>query len=192
MSDPAVVRDWLAQAARVIASIDAGALADATHALVQARARQGTIWTIGNGGSASTASHLALDLQKAARPDGQGTRAICLNDSMGLVTAWANDESFDDVFKAQLEVLARPGDALVVFSVSGSSPNLVAAVAAAREMQVVTIGFLGKKGGRMRDMVDHAVVVPSDDYGWVESAHLVLEHVVTYALRDAAATQEAR
>lgn len=172
------------EAARVVAVIDVDAVGRALSALLRVRAEGRTIFVAGNGGSASTASHFALDLQKAARPDGAGTRAVSLSDSVGLITAWSNDATFERVFAEQVSVLAQAGDALVVLSVSGSSPNLVAAVQTARERGLVTVGFLGKDGGLARTLVDHAVIVPSDDYGWVECAHLVLAHVLTYALRE--------
>jgi len=171
----------------VIASVDAPHVAAAVRALIEVRAAGGTIFVAGNGGSASTASHFALDLQKWARTDGRGTRAISLSDSIGLITAWANDADFDRVFAEQLTTLAAPGDAFVVFSVSGSSLNLLQALEVARERQLVTVGVLGRDGGRALSLVDHAIVVNSDDYGWVESAHLVLEHVLTNALRQAKA-----
>lgn len=186
MTDSGQVRTWLAEAVRVIGGLDDGEVRAAVQALEAVRAGGGTIFTAGNGGSASTASHLALDLQKWARSNGKGTRAIALSDSIGLITAWANDEDFDRVFAAQLATLGAAGDALVVFSVSGSSPNLVRALETARELGMVTVGVLGKDGGQARALVDHAIVVRSNDYGWVESAHLVLEHVLTYSLRESA------
>lgn len=187
-----IVSDWLRTCADVVAAIDADSMAKASAALVGARRRGGTIFTAGNGGSAATASHLALDLQKAARANGgRGTRALCLSDSMGLVTAWGNDASYDRVFAEQLDVLANAGDALVVISVSGSSPNLVTLLETARRREVITIGLLGRSGGKARALVDIPVLVPSDDYGWVESAHVVLHHVLTYAIRDAVAQESA-
>jgi D-sedoheptulose 7-phosphate isomerase len=178
------IRAWLDDAAACIRGVDAREVEAAVGALRQVRARGRTVFTVGNGGSASTASHFALDLQKAARPDGRGTRAIALSDNMGLVTAWGNDAAFDRVFAEQLLVLGEPGDVLVLISVSGASPNLLSAAVTARERGMATVAFLGKDGGPLRTLVDHPVVVRSHDYGWVESAHLVLEHVVTYALRD--------
>jgi D-sedoheptulose 7-phosphate isomerase len=173
------VEEWLADARRAIEAVDARALARAGHALAEVRYRGGTIFIAGNGGSASTANHFACDLQKATRIEGRGTRAVSLSDNAALLTAWGNDHSFDSVFAEQLRVLAGPGDAFVLFSVSGSSPNLLEAVGVAREMNLATVALLGRDGGRAVSMVDHAVIVPSDDYGWVESAHLALEHVLT-------------
>jgi D-sedoheptulose 7-phosphate isomerase len=184
------IAEWLRTCADVVAAIDPNSLARASRVLVETRQRGGTIFTAGNGGSAGTASHLALDLQKAGRaPGGHGTRALSLSDNMGLVTAWGNDTSYDRVFAEQLEVLANPGDALVIISVSGNSPNLIALLETARRREVVTVGLLGRSGGKSRDLVDIPLLVPSDDYGWVESAHVTIHHVLTYAVRDAATLQ---
>src|SRR5712692_943488 len=106
---------WLDAAAGVLRMIDPAVVARAADTLCEVRARGGVIYTVGNGGSAGTASHLALDLQKAARsPGGPGTRAVCLSDSVGLITAWGNDKAFERVFAEQLEVLGESGDGLVV------------------------------------------------------------------------------
>ena len=179
------VEEWLAHARRALESVDTKALTQAGQALADVRYRGGTIFAAGNGGSASTANHFACDLQKAARIEGRGTRAVSLSDNAALITAWGNDHSFDSVFAEQLRVLAGPGDAFVLFSVSGSSRNLLEAIGVARDMNLATVALLGKDGGRALSMVDHAVIVSSDDYGWVESAHLVLEHVLTNYVRQA-------
>jgi D-sedoheptulose 7-phosphate isomerase len=183
------VDQWLAEATAALTGIDISSIVRAVTALAKVTAQQGTIYTAGNGGSAGTASHLALDLQKAARaPGGRGTRAVCLSDNVGLLTAWGNDTSFERIFVEQLDVLGRPEDGVVVISVSGSSPNLIALLQAARSKGMTSIGLLGRDGGRAAAMVDAPVIVRSDDYGWVESAHVVLHHVLTYALRDAASS----
>jgi D-sedoheptulose 7-phosphate isomerase len=179
------VRAWIAEAADVVRSVDPAPVARAIDVLLGVRARGGVIYTAGNGGSAAAASHLALDLQKAARSPGlSGTRALSLSDNVGLITAWGNDTAFDRVFAEQLAILARPGDGLVVLSVSGSSPNLIALLETAREKEVVSVGLLGRDGGQARELVHVPVVVQSSDYGWVEAAHAVLAHVLTYAMRD--------
>jgi D-sedoheptulose 7-phosphate isomerase len=170
----------LAEAAEALRGVDVGSLARAVDALMNVAARGGVIYTAGNGGSAATASHLALDLQKAA-----GVRALSLSDNPGLITAWGNDTSFDRVFAGQLEVLGRKEDGVIVISVSGSSPNVIALLDVAREKGIASVGLLGCHGGRAAALVDVPVVVPSGDYGWVESVHTVLHHVLTYALRDA-------
>ena len=177
------LKRWVEDAVAALDSVDVGALLLAVRRLSDVRARGGVIYTAGNGGSAATASHLALDLQKAA-----ATRAICLSDSMGLVTAWGNDASFERVFAQQLDLLATERDGLVVISVSGSSPNLIALLESARRLKVTSVGLLGRDGGQARRLVDVPVIVPHDDYGWVETAHVALHHVLTYALRDSLGT----
>jgi D-sedoheptulose 7-phosphate isomerase len=176
----------LGDAAEALRAVDVASVARAVEALGEVQAAGGTIYTAGNGGSAATASHLALDLQKAA-----GIRAVSLSDNPGLITAWGNDASFDRVFAEQLEVLGREADGVVVISVSGSSPNLIALLEVARAKGITSVGLLGRDGGRAAALLDVPVVVPSEDYGWVESVHVVLHHVLTYALRDAAAAARA-
>lgn len=175
---------WLREARAALESVSPGEVSEAVEVLLRTREAGGTIFAAGNGGSATTCSHMALDFQRAARADdGLKTRAVSLADSVGSITAWGNDEAFKEIFSRQLESMARPGDCLVVVSVSGDSPNLVEAVAWARGHGMSTVGLLGREGGVLRGMVDAAVVVRSHDYGWVESAHVVLEHVLTYALK---------
>lgn len=180
---------WLAEATETLRRVDVGSVRRALALLDKVRSRGGVIFTAGNGGSASTASHLALDLQKAASTSaGTGTRAMCLADSVGLITAWSNDTSFDRVFAEQLRVLGRAEDGVVVISVSGDSANLIALLAVARERGMASVGLLGCDGGRAAGLVDVSIIVPSSDYGWVESAHVVLHHVLTYGLRDLASS----
>ena len=177
---------WIGEMSGVLDALDQAEVVRAIEALRTVQRGDGTIFTCGNGGSASTASHLALDLQKAARGGKRRTRAHCLSDSVGLITAWANDHDFAEVFAQQLEVFGKKGDALVVVSVSGSSPNLIRALEMAQELDLVTVGLLGKDGGSALELCTHPVVVRSEDYGWVESVHVVLHHVLTNALRDSA------
>jgi D-sedoheptulose 7-phosphate isomerase len=143
----------------------------------------------GNGGSASTASHIACDLGKTvlgANPTSRASRfrVVSLADNVALLTAWANDEGYATVFAEQVRMLGRAGDVLLVVSAGGSSPNIVLAARAAREQGLETIGLLGFDGGEVRELLDHYVLVPCNDYGHVESAHLVLGHLLTHWLRE--------
>ena len=171
---------WLEDAATLIRGIDVNSVADAAEGLLQVRDANGTMFLAGNGGSASTANHLALDLQKAGiSPKGVRPKVISLSENIGLITAWGNDESFDVVFEKQLEALAEEGDSRLIISVSGSSPNLVRAGSKANDVGMLTVGFLGKDGGACRDLLDCPIILPSWDYGWVESGHVVLHHILT-------------
>ena len=144
------------------------------------------IFVIGNGGSAATASHLMNDLCKGTlgegpegSPDWKRFRAIALTDNVSLLTAWANDAGYSRVFSEPLKNLAQPGDLLVAISASGNSPNILAAVEAAKRIGVRVVGLTGFDGGRLAKLADAALVVPSNEYGPVEDAHAVLGHIIT-------------
>jgi len=146
------------------------------------------VFVAGNGGSAATASHMACDLNKTVLGTGVAApsrrlKVISLVDNAPLMTAWANDVRYDAIFAEQLRNLANPGDLLIVITASGNSPNIVAAVAAAHELGVVPCGLLGFDGGLVRRQLGHAVVVQSDNYGYIEDAHLMLTHLITAYLK---------
>ncbi len=147
--------------------------------------RGGTVFVLGNGGSAATASHFACDLMKGTRIGTAPTfRVVSLNDNVPLLTAWANDTSYDRVFAEQLVALVRPGDVVVAISCSGNSPNVLAAAAAARSSGATTIALTGKSGGRLRHLSDVVVRVPLASIEQVEDAHLVIGHSLCVALRE--------
>ena len=148
----------------------------------------GQVLIAGNGGSAATASHMAMDLGKTTlghrpRPGTLRVRALALSDPGAVLTAWANDGGYERVYAEQIAALARPGDAVVLISVSGNSPNIVAAAHAAREARSSVVALLGRPGGALRVLADLAIVVPSEDYGVVEDLHLIINHIVTRYLR---------
>ena len=143
----------------------------------------------GNGGSASTASHMAANLSKTIfgrRPDPGRRRfkVLALADNIPTLTAWANDTDYDRVFAEQVQTLIDPGDVLIVISGSGKSPNIVEAVKTANRLGATTIGLLGAGGGEIKDLAHHALIVASDDYGPIEDVHLMLNHIFTACLRE--------
>lgn len=147
------------------------------------------VFVIGNGGSASTASHMACDLAKNIfGPDPAASsgrfRVISLTDNVATITALGNDLGYDRIFTEQLRQLAEPGDTLIIISGSGNSPNVVHAAMFARGAGLETIGILGFGGGKLKDLVDLTFIVPSDEYGPVEDIHLVLNHIVTTCLKE--------
>jgi D-sedoheptulose 7-phosphate isomerase len=143
------------------------------------------VFVLGNGGSASTASHMAADLAKnTIGPNMRRFRIISLNDNVPLLTALSNDLGYSRVFAEQLMNLIRPGDVLVVISGSGDSPNVLRAIEYARAECAQIVGLLGFAGGRARDQCDTAIVVDSDDYGVIEDAHLILNHILVEYFRD--------
>ena len=143
------------------------------------------VFIMGNGGSAATASHFANDLSKgAAVPDLPLFRAIALTDNMPLFSAYANDLGYEHVFAKQLSNLMHEGDVVIGFSGSGNSPNVLRALQMARSMQAVAIGFAGFDGGKLKEMVDICVLVPSYSMERVEDLHLIVEHLICTCLRD--------
>ena len=191
-----IVKRQLARLQDCLRQLQADQIADVAERLWDVARLGGQIIVAGNGGSAATASHMALDLGKstlggARRRVAFRIRTVALNDAGPVITAWANDHGYDRVFAEQIVTLARPGDAAVFCSVSGNSPNIVAAARAARSIGTVVIALLGRPGGVMRDLADLAVVVPSEDYQIVEDAHLAISHMVTRYLMKAMASAAA-
>jgi D-sedoheptulose 7-phosphate isomerase len=153
--------------------------------LHEARMRGRQIFILGNGGSASTASHFVCDLSKNTRHRGwPNFKAIGLADNMAILSAYANDEGYDTVFASQLENLVQSEDVVIAISTSGNSPNVLKAVELANNMHATTIGFTGFDGGRLSSIVSLDVHVPSDTIEQVEDVHLMLEHLITKILRE--------
>jgi D-sedoheptulose 7-phosphate isomerase len=172
--------DYIETLCGVLRALPLKGLAHAMLLLERAFIEGRLVFIAGNGGSAATASHMANDLVKGvARVGGRGLRTIALSDNVPLITAIANDKNYDEIFADQLLTLGRPGDVLLVLSGSGNSTNIVRVVQVARKMQITTIALLGMEGGQVAEMTDVSVIVPSDDYGPIEDAHVVLDHLIT-------------
>jgi D-sedoheptulose 7-phosphate isomerase len=144
-----------------------------------------TVFLIGNGGSASTASHMMNDLCKFTVVERRPRfRAISLTDNVPLLTALGNDVAFSEIFVEPLRSLARPGDALIAISGSGNSPNIVRAVEYEIEHDIRTIGLCGSPGGRLAALAELRIIVPADRIGQQEDGHLILNHTIATALRE--------
>jgi D-sedoheptulose 7-phosphate isomerase len=175
---------YLAELQPVLEKLAAEDLAQVESVLLRARADGRMIFIIGNGGSAATASHMANDLNKGAAVPGQPRfRALALTDNVPLITAWANDTQYDHVFVEQMANFFEPGDVVVAISGSGNSPNIVAAVEWAHHGGAVTIGLTGGSGGRLRELVDYCVVVPTGWMEQIEDMHLAIAHALCISLR---------
>jgi len=143
------------------------------------------IFVMGNGGSAATASHFALDLAKnTIMPGAPRLKAISLTDHVPLITAWSNDTHYEHIFAEQLANLIEPGDVVIGISASGNSPNVINAVKLARQSRAATIGLLGATGGKLKSIVDAAVLAPGQNIEQEEDAHMILAHVITRHMRE--------
>lgn len=167
-------------------------LARVTEHLLDCHRRGSTVFILGNGGSAATASHFACDLAKGTRVQGlPAFRVVALNDNVALLTAWANDSSYERIFAEQLSALVRTDDLVILISTSGNSPNVLAAAIEARRAGATTIALTGARGGRLARLADLAVRVPAQSIEQVEDIHLSIAHSICVALRGRLCTQAA-
>ncbi len=161
--------------------IDLAKIEQAIEWLKEARAAGKAIFTCGNGGSASTASHFATDIVKGASYGRDARfRIIPLTDSLSTMTAYANDVSYDAVFVEQLKNFAQPGDVVMGISGSGNSPNVLRAIEYANSIGCKTIGLTGRDGGKLGPMVGLNIQVPVHHMGRIEDGHMIVTHMLAY------------
>ncbi len=181
-ADPvAFARAYLDYVSLILKRIDLGEIGRLVETLLDARERGATVFLIGNGGSAATASHMANDLCIGCNHDDLPFRAVALTDNVAVMTAISNDFGYEEIFSRQLRVLGRKGDVLVAISASGNSPNLLKALEFARECGIKTVALTAFDGGKMKAVADQCVHVPTDfkEYGPAEDAHMVLDHLIS-------------
>jgi D-sedoheptulose 7-phosphate isomerase len=139
----------------------------------------------GNGGSAATASHFVCDLAKGTiTPGCPRVRALCLADNTPLITAWANDKSYDSIFAEQLKVYLDPDDLVVAISGSGNSPNVLRAVEVAKEGGATCYGLCGFDGGQLAQLAHYAIVIPAEHIQQVEDIHLLILHSISLLVKE--------
>jgi len=155
-----------------------------TQVLMDAYDHCRMIFLFGNGGSAALASHLACDLGKGTvNGNGKRFRVLSLADNVPMMTAWANDVHYEDIFAQQMENYVKPGDVAFAISGSGNSPNVLKALQAARRAGAITIGLSGFKGGGMKELCDRCLIVPSDNMQMIEDLHLCISHALFTCVR---------
>ena len=164
----------------VLQRIDTTEVGRFIQTLLDARERGATVFFIGNGGSAATASHFANDLSIGTNHYDKPFRGISLTDNVPIITAISNDFGYEEIFVRQLRILAKKGDVLVGISASGNSPNLLRAFDYARSAGIRTVAITAFDGGKMRTSADEGIHVPTEpkEYGPAEDAHMVLDHLV--------------
>ena len=138
----------------------------------------------GNGGSASDAQHIAAELSGRFYTDRPPLYAEALHVNSSYITAVANDYGYDETYARMLEACGRKGDVLVGISTSGNSPNVVKALKKANEIGLTTIGFTGSKGGKMNDICDIMIKVPSDDTPRIQEAHILVGHIICQLIEE--------
>jgi D-sedoheptulose 7-phosphate isomerase len=179
------IKTYLAQLQETVANLPAEPVDQVISILLECAWAGHKVFIFGNGGSASTASHFACDLAKnTIVPGAPRFKVIALNDNVPLITAWGNDTSYDNIFAEQLINLVEPGDVVIGISCSGNSANVLKAMTVARQYKATTIAFSGDHGGRLKDLVDLCLMVPSPRIEQQEDVHLILEHSICAAIRE--------
>ena len=194
MENKEFIENYFEEMQEVIKKLPKEEIDKAIEILFEAWKNEKQIFTIGNGGSASTATHFAADISKTTIIEGKKRfKAIGLTDNVPLISAWTNDAGFDNVFVGQLENLLQQGDVVIVISVhggSGWSANLVKAIEYAKRRGAKTIGLTGFDGGIMKMVCDACIVVPINSTPHVESFHVVLQHLIVFCLKEKKAKHE--
>ena len=193
MENKDFIQNYLSEVRKVAETISVVDIDRAIELLFEAWKNGSQVFTCGNGGSASTATHFACDLSKTTIVNGKKRfKAYCLNDNIPLMSALINDEGFDNLFYEQLKNLFHEGDVLVCISVHGGvgrdkvglwSQNLLRAMKCAKDMGGKTMGLSGFDGGPMKEIADACIVVPINSTPQVESFHLALGHLICACLR---------
>lgn len=179
------IKRYLEEATSVTRAMDPAVIRQVSDILLAALREGRQVFLFGNGGSAATASHFAVDLGKGLQAaDGRRLKALALTDAVPLMTAWANDTDYSRIFSEQLVNFVRPGDVAIAISGSGSSLNVLKGIRTATEKGALTIGFTGDMGGKLKELVDLCVVVPSGNMQHIEDCHMIVAHVIYTDLRE--------
>jgi D-sedoheptulose 7-phosphate isomerase len=173
-------RQYFKELQRVVARLSHEGIDQIADALYKAYESERIVYTFGNGGSASLASHFACDLGKGTAycNGGKRFRALALTDNLPALTAWANDSSYEDIFSEQLRNFVHPKDVAFAISGSGNSKNVLNALEVAREAGATTLGISGFEGGQMKSLCDICAVVPSNNMQIIEDMHLAMAHSI--------------
>lgn len=179
------IQNYLSTLQFTMSQLPLQGIIEVIEVLQQARKRGSQVFIMGNGGSASTASHFVCDLAKnTRRPGSPDFRVIGLSDNMAMLSAYANDEGYENVFSQQLMSLIRPGDVVIAISASGNSQNVINAMQEAQKHNATLIGFTGFDGGRLGQMVNIHLHVDSTLIEHVEDVHLILQHIIVKSIKE--------
>lgn len=179
------VDHYLSDLGRMLTQIDSAAVAQAIDWLRETRDRDGTIYICGNGGSASIASQLVVDIVKGGSFRKKARfKMIGLTDSVATITAYANDEGYETVFVEPLKNFARAGDLLIAISGSGNSPNVLRAVEYANSIGCRTVGLTTSEGGKLRELGNLTLGIPSRHMGRLEDCFFIVTHILAYAFME--------
>jgi D-sedoheptulose 7-phosphate isomerase len=182
-----LIEGYFSMLTGLLERIDSAEVERIVDALVQAWQNGNNVLLMGNGGSSSSVSHIVADLQKNIQLEtGRPMKTICLSDCTPLLSAWANDSAWDNVFAPQIRCWAGPGDVVIGVSGSGNSMNVINGVEAANGLGATTFGLAGYSGGKLKNTAQHCIVVESDNMQRIEDVHMALLHAIFLAVMDRA------
>ena len=183
---PVTVAQYFQRLERLIAKLPFAEIEQIIAVLLQVFEEERTVFVFGNGGSASSASHMVSDMNKGVADTARARRmkVMSLTDNVPLLTACANDHGYETVFSEQLKNFVQPGDVAFAISCSGDSPNVLLALNTARQAGAFTVGLAGFEGGAMKDLCDVCAVIPSDHMQLIEDVHHAVLHSIFTVLRE--------
>lgn len=180
------MQKYLETEMQVLKSLDLSELNEAVNAILDARDRGAAIYTMGNGGSSATASHMVCDLSKGIYENIGGTKFTveCLSDNTPIITAIANDSCYDDIFFFQLKDRLKKEDLVIAISGSGNSANIIKAVEYAKSVGAKVVGITGYTGGKLRQLCDYSMHADIDDMQISEDVHMIFDHMLMRIISD--------
>jgi len=181
MTDKESILDYLDDSIRCIEDLKekTNQIQKIVDILEKTRKNGKKLFLMGNGGSAALASHLICDLGKF-----RGLKAIALTDSVSLMTAYGNDESYDVIFEKQIDLLAEKGDVVIGISGSGNSENIIRGIKAAKKTGCLTIGLTAFGGGKLKDVVDECIIIETNNMQHAEDLHTLIGHMIAFLMED--------
>lgn len=177
------IKDYIALEKDVLSRLDVNSINEVLNCLVKTQENGNTVFVFGNGGSGSTSSHFQNDFNKGLSEHlDKKFNFLCLNDNVSTMLAIANDSSYDEIFKFQLEGHLKPGDVVMALSGSGNSKNIIKAVEYAKQCGNTVIGLTGYDGGKLKQMCDISLHVPVNSMQMTEDIHMVFDHLMMSVL----------
>ena len=183
--EKSIIENYQNRLVAALNSIDRDQVLRVANLLSNSTLENKRIWLIGNGGSATTASHFATDLTRCIGSNNKNLKSISLCDNIGIITAIGNDFGYENIFLRQVERNCESEDVLIAISASGNSGNLIKAINWANEAGITTVGLTSFDGGMMRNLVNLSIHIETEngDYGVAEDAQLAICHMIAEALR---------
>lgn len=173
------IKEYLTKEVSILNKLNIEELNTAMNAVNDAWKNGANIYTMGNGGSSATASHFVCDFNKGISCEtGKKFKLVCLSDNTPIITAIANDMSYDDVFLLQLKDVLKANDLVIAISGSGNSKSIIKAVEYAKEIGAKVVGLTGYSGGKLKELADYKMHVPVDDMQITEDIHMIFDHMM--------------